>query len=119
MGVRLTVTHFAHHIITIPYYTIEYFILKVAPAELEDVLRGLKGVKDVGVIGVKSEKEGELPRAYIVREDTLTKEMVHDYMKAQVSDHKQLAGGIEWIDAIPKSPAGKILRRELKEIYNQ
>ena len=94
-------------------------LVKVAPAELEDVLRGLKGVKDVGVIGVKSEKEGELPRAYIVREDTLTEEMVHDYMKAQVSDHKQLAGGIEWIEAIPKSPAGKILRRELKEIYNQ
>jgi len=93
--------------------------LQVAPAELEDVLRGLKGVKDVGVIGVKSEREGELPRAYIVREETLTEEMVHDYMKAQVSSHKQLAGGIEWIEAIPKSAAGKILRKELKELYNK
>ena len=76
-------------------------------------------MKDVGVIGVKSEREGELPRAYIVREETLTEEMVHDYMKAQVSSHKQLAGGIEWIEAIPKSAAGKILRKELKELYNK
>jgi len=90
--------------------------LQVAPAELEDVLRGLKGVKDVGVIGVKSEREGEVPRAYIVREDSLNEDMVHDFMKAQVSAHKQLLGGIKWIEAIPKSAAGKILRRELKEL---
>ena len=75
-------------------------------------------MKDVGVIGVESEKEGELPRAYIVREETLTEEMVHDNMKAQVSGHKQLAGGIEWIEAIPKSAAGKILRKDLKEMYD-
>ena len=41
--------------------------MKVAPAELEDVIRGLRGVKDVAVIGVKSEREGEVPKAYIVR----------------------------------------------------
>ena len=75
-------------------------------------------MKDVGVIGVKSEREGELPRAYIVREETLTEEIVHDYMEAQVSSHKQLAGGIEWIEAIPKSAAGKILRKDLKEMYD-
>ena len=40
---------------------------QVAPAELEDVIRSLPGVKDVAVIGVKSEREGEVPRAYIVR----------------------------------------------------
>ena len=42
---------------------------QVAPAELEDVIRSLSGVKDVAVIGVKSEREGEVPRAYIVRLD--------------------------------------------------
>jgi len=91
--------------------------LQVAPAELEDVLRGLKGVKDVGVIGVRSEREGELPKAYIVRDETLKEEEVHNYMKSQVADHKQLAGGIEWIETIPKSASGKILRKELKKLY--
>ena len=43
---------------------------QVAPAELEDVIRSLSGVKDVAVIGVKSEREGEVPRAYIVRSAT-------------------------------------------------
>ena len=45
---------------------------QVAPAELEDVIRSLSGVKDVAVIGVKSEREGEVPRAYIVRYKPLT-----------------------------------------------
>ena len=88
---------------------------QVAPAELEDVLRSLSGVKDVAVIGVKSEREGELPRAYIVRADeSLTEESVNTFMREQVSSHKQLAGGIEFVQTIPKSAAGKILRKELK-----
>ena len=66
----------------------------MAPAELEDVLRGLTGVKDVAVIGVKSAREGEVPRAFIVREEQLTEAAVHEFMSAQVSAHKQLAGGI-------------------------
>ncbi len=45
----------------------------MAPAELEDVIRSLPGVKDVAVIGVKSEREGEVPRAYIVRYYALDK----------------------------------------------
>ena len=70
---------------------------------------------DVGVIGVPSEKEGEIPRAFIVRsDDSLTEDQVHDYMKQQVSSHKQLVGGIQWVEAIPKSAAGKILRKDLK-----
>ena len=74
-------------------------------------------MKDVGVIGVRSEREGELPKAYIVRDETLKEEEVHNYMKSQVADHKQLAGGIEWIETIPKSASGKILRKELKKLY--
>ena len=86
----------------------------MAPAELEDVLRGLAGVKDVAVIGVKSAREGEVPRAFIVREEQLTEAAVHEFMSAQVSSHKQLAGDIEWVESIPKSAAGKILRKDLR-----
>merc|ERR1719219_117755 len=87
--------------------------LQVAPAELEDVLRGLDGVADVAVIGIPDQRSGQVPRAYIVREEGLTEEQVSAYMAEQVSAHKQLAGGVEFVEAIPKSAAGKILRKEL------
>jgi len=50
--------------------------LQVAPAELEDVLRGLAGVKDVAVIGVEDERSGQVPRAYVVVEDGVTEDKV-------------------------------------------
>ena len=49
----------------------------------------------------------------------LTKAKINEYMKVQVSAHKQLVGGIEFIEAIPKSAAGKILRRDLVVRYNK
>ena len=56
-----------------------------------------------------------MPLAFIVREDDkLTKDMVNQFMMNQVSSYKQLLGGIRWIDTIPKSAAGKILRNDLK-----
>lgn len=87
--------------------------LQVAPAELEDVLRGLEGVKDVAVVGVEDQRAGQLPRAFIVRDEGLTEEDVNDFMQIQVSSHKQLKGGIVFVQQIPKSASGKILRREL------
>lgn len=41
--------------------------LQVAPAELEDLIRGLAGVRDVAVIGIPDQRAGEAPRAYVVR----------------------------------------------------
>ena len=59
----------------------------MAPAELEDVLRGLTDVEDVAVIGVESEREGEVPRAYIVRSSSaLTEESVHRHMKENLAE---------------------------------
>ena len=50
--------------------------LQVAPAELENLLRGLTGVRDVAVIGVPDQRAGEVPRAYVVREtEALTKQV--------------------------------------------
>ena len=44
---------------------------------------------------------------------------VHQFLENQVTDYKKLRGGIEFIEKIPKSPAGKILRRELRDAYNK
>jgi acyl-CoA synthetase (AMP-forming)/AMP-acid ligase II len=92
--------------------------LQVAPSELENLLRKLPGVADCAVIGIPSDSSGELPRAYIVKGDTsLSSDDVTGYIKKKVAPFKQLAGGVEFVDAIPKAATGKILRRELKRNY--
>ena len=94
---------------------------QVAPAELENVLRGHPKVEDVAVIGIPDKEWGELPRGYIVAKEgktaSLTAEEIHDFLQPQVTAYKQLRGGIEFVQAIPKSPTGKILRRELLDKY--
>ena len=91
---------------------------QVAPAELEDLLRRLAGVKDVAVIGVPDERAGEAPRAYVVKaEDGLSEEDIKNHVAENLSRHKHLSGGVEFIEEIPKSAAGKILRKNLKSSY--
>lgn len=89
--------------------------LQVAPAELEDLLRTHPSVLDVAVIGIPDEKRGEVPRAYIVTKpgETFTVDEVHEFVNKQVAEYKRLSGGIEFVEIIPKSAAGKILRRDL------
>jgi len=87
--------------------------MQVAPAELENTLRQLEGVRDVAVIGVDDAKAGQVPRAFIVRDESLTEDQIHDWMSLKLAPHKQLAGGVVFTDSIPKSAAGKILKKEL------
>ena len=91
---------------------------QVAPAELEDLLRLNSKVQDVAVIGVPHERFGEVPRAYVVRaSEGVTEAELHEFLNAEVAEFKQLRGGLEFIKQIPKSPSGKILRRELKAAF--
>ena len=92
---------------------------QVPPAELEDLLRSHPDVLDVCVIGISDERSGELPLAFIVRkpESSLTEEMIHSLVNEHVVEYKRLSGGIKFIDSIPKTASGKILRRNLKDEY--
>ncbi|EFX82657.1 hypothetical protein DAPPUDRAFT_316478 [Daphnia pulex] len=92
--------------------------LQVSPSELEDVLRRIPGVLDVAVIGVPDDIAGELPRAYVVKKEgnPLSKEDIIEFVDAKVSHHKRLKGGVVFLDSIPKTNTGKILRRELKKM---
>lgn len=85
---------------------------------MEDVLRRHPGVLDVAVIGVPDEFAGELPRAYVVKKQdiTLSEQEIVKFIDAKVSNHKKLKGGVVFLDAIPKTATGKILRRELKKL---
>ena len=99
---------------------------QVSPTELEDLIRTMDGVKDVAVIGIPHSKYGEVPRAYIVRQaaselsalsPNVSEESVKEFVSENVTSYKQLAGGVEFIEAIPKSAAGKILRRVLTQEF--
>ncbi|OAQ65775.2 4-coumarate-CoA ligase 2 [Pochonia chlamydosporia 170] len=94
---------------------------QVAPAELESKLLGHNDVADVCVIGVwDSERHTEVPRAYIVVRDNVLESAqlasnICEWLAKRVSPPKRLRGGVRFIKAIPKSQAGKILRRVLRE----
>jgi acyl-CoA synthetase (AMP-forming)/AMP-acid ligase II len=93
---------------------IKYKGFQVPPAELEAVLLSMQGVKDAVVIPVPDEEGGEVPRAYVVKQDgaeQMTEEQVANFVKEKVAPHKRLRGGVFFTDVIPKSPSGKILRR--------
>ncbi|MBM7807701.1 long-chain acyl-CoA synthetase [Geodermatophilus bullaregiensis] len=89
----------------------------VFPRELEEVLFGVPGVAGAAVVGRPDEAAGELPVAYVVRRDddagrALTAESVMAAVNDRVTHYKRLRD-VVFIDAIPVSAAGKVLKREL------
>jgi len=95
---------------------IKYKGLQVAPAELEALLLSHENIADCAVIGVDGEGT-ELPRAYVVADQSkISAQQIKDFVKANASGYKQLRGGVVFLDIIPKSPSGKILRRELRDM---
>jgi acyl-CoA synthetase (AMP-forming)/AMP-acid ligase II len=98
---------------------IKYKGFQVAPAELEGVLMGNDIVEDCAVIGVwDGGRETEVPLACVVLKDGKTEgreEEIVKWLGERVAGHKQLRGGVKFVDAIPKSASGKILRRLLKD----
>lgn len=95
---------------------IKYNGYQVPPAQLEGILQKMDGVADVAVIGVPDDVAGELPKAFVVKKEgsNITEEDVMEYVSALVSPQKRIRL-VEFIDAIPKSASGKILRRLLKD----
>ncbi|KAJ7912038.1 AMP binding protein [Mycena leptocephala] len=109
---------------------IKYKGFQVPPAELESVLLTHPDIADAAVIGVENHEQAtELPRAYVVHtrpqeiktvaEMTAFAKGVVQWTESRVAKHKYLRGGVRVIDAVPKSAAGTILRRELRELAKQ
>jgi 4-coumarate--CoA ligase len=97
---------------------------QVAPAELEALLLEHPAIADAAVIGVQTPDGDESPRAYVVLQpDGKSKATKPDEIAAwvakDVARHKRLTGGVHVIDAIPKNPSGKILRRFLRDQANE
>jgi acyl-CoA synthetase (AMP-forming)/AMP-acid ligase II len=93
---------------------IKYKGYQVPPAELEAVLVSHPKVKDAGVIGVPMEDGGEAPKACVVAEDGLDADELIAYVAERVAPYKRVRE-VEFVDEVPKSASGKILRRLLRE----
>ena len=87
---------------------------QVAPAELEALLYTHPQVADAAVIGRPDERAGELPVAYVVARGALAAADLKAWVGERVVAYKQL-GDVVLCEAIPKTPAGKILRRVLRQ----
>ncbi len=87
----------------------------VYPNEIESVIATHPGVLECGAVGVPDDKSGEAVKVVIVRKDPdLTKEAVIEHCKMQLTGYK-LPRHVEFRDALPKTPVGKVLRRDLRE----
>jgi 4-coumarate--CoA ligase len=96
---------------------------RVAPAELEGLLVGHEKVADACVLGIYDPDQAtEVPRAYVVKaegfknvDDATLESEIREWLEVRIAGHKKLRGGVRFVDEIPKSAPGKILRRILRD----
>ena len=87
---------------------------------MEGLLASHPKIDDVAVIGVYNKEQAtEVPRAYVVPAPGVegnkeTEKDIVEWLQAKVASHKRLRGGVRFVDEVPKSVSGKILRRVLK-----
>ncbi|MCA1779441.1 MAG: AMP-binding protein [Xanthomonadaceae bacterium] len=91
----------------------------VYPNEIEDVVAGHPKILEVGVIGIDDPKSGELVKVVAVRKDnSLTADELREYCKKELTGYK-VPRYIEFVDELPKTNVGKILRRELRDKFGE
>jgi long-chain acyl-CoA synthetase len=101
---------------------IKYKGFPIAPAEVESLLLEHPAVRDCGVVAKPDLDAGEIPCAFVVlREsfmpsDALAKEL-RDFVADRLSRHKQ-PREVHFVDVVPRTPSGKILRRELRKTFS-
>ncbi|PMD39642.1 acetyl-CoA synthetase-like protein [Hyaloscypha variabilis F] len=104
---------------------IKYKGFQVPPAELEGILISHPDIDDVAVIGIDDKEQAtEVPRAYVVPKKGVeagkaTEKRIVEWLDSKVASHKRLRGGVRFVDVVPKSVSGKILRRVLKEMAKE
>ncbi|KZV42766.1 4-coumarate--CoA ligase-like 1-like [Dorcoceras hygrometricum] len=95
---------------------IKYKGFQVAPAELEAILLTHPSVEDAAVVGLPDQESGEIPAAAVVLNSKAreSEEDIMNYVSSNVASYKRVRV-LQFVDAIPKSPSGKIMRRIIKE----
>jgi acyl-coenzyme A synthetase/AMP-(fatty) acid ligase len=91
---------------------IKYKGYQVAPVELEALLLSHPQVSDACVIPQADAEAGEVPKAYVVGKGSVTAEELMRFVADNVAQYKKLRA-VEFVESLPRSPAGKLLRRVL------
>lgn len=94
----------------------------MSPTELEAFLSRHPSIADVCVVPSPDDVAGELPLAFVAlspagkeEDERILKQNIHDFVDGELAEYKRLAGGIEFLEALPKSASGKTKRGEMKE----
>ncbi len=91
----------------------------VYPNEIEDIVATHPKVLEVGAIGAPDEKSGEVVKVVVVRkDDSLSVKEIRDYCRNELTGYK-VPKYVEFVDELPKTNVGKILRRELRDQYGE
>ncbi|XP_055531065.1 uncharacterized protein LOC129721953 [Wyeomyia smithii] len=100
---------------------IKYKAFQVPPAEIEAILLTNPKIKDAAVIGLPDEEAGELPLAFVVKQEgaELNEAEIKNYVAERTSPAKRLHGGVRFIAEIPKNLSGKILRKDLRAMLQK
>lgn len=90
---------------------------KVFPSEVEDMMLGHPKIKDLVIVGIPDELKGEAPKAFVQlnENETATLEEIREYCKPRMAPYK-VPVAVEFLDEVPRSAAGKALRRQLRDI---
>jgi long-chain acyl-CoA synthetase len=102
---------------------IKYKGFPVAPAEVESVLLEHPAVRDCGVVAKPDAEAGEIPCAFVVVRDGYTPsealdKQLRDFVADRLSHHKQ-PREVRFVESVPRTPSGKILRRELRNAFSR
>jgi long-chain acyl-CoA synthetase len=91
--------------------------INVYPREIEEVIYHFPGVKEAAVIGVKDERRGELPMAFVAPAEgqTLDEKELQQFIRGKLADYKT-PKQIVVMPALPKNATGKILKTELRKL---
>ncbi|XP_065302624.1 uncharacterized protein [Dermacentor albipictus] len=90
---------------------------QLAPAELEALLSQHPLVAEAAVVGIDHPDMGEAPTAFVVAEGRVEEEELKQLVAEQAARHKHLHGGVVFVDHLPKTDTGKIMRRQLRSNY--
>ena len=98
---------------------IKYKGYTIAPFELESLLIKHEAVMDAAVIGKPDPETGEIPKAFVILKPEyrgkISKEEIIEWVKNRISGYKRIRE-VEFVEELPRTPAGKLLRRVLREI---
>jgi fatty-acyl-CoA synthase len=94
--------------------------VNIYPAEIEEVLAGMPGIDDAAVVGRPDREFGETAAAFVVASEgaVVTESAVQDYCGRHLANEK-IPAAIVFIEEIPRTPTGKILKRELREMLGE